>query len=125
MAKNKEDGKTYAAKIRFNPATEKRTRNNKEKIVIAYKRFIREVIGMSMCDHKNIVKFKEALRDADGDLYIFMESCDLELEGKIKKDIEESRGPIEERLLVDILREIGEGIHYMHSNKLSHRDIDP
>ena len=59
---------------------------------------------MSMCDHKNIVKFKEALRDADGDLYIFMESCDLELEGKIKKDIEESGSPIEERLLVDILR---------------------
>ena len=95
MAKNQKDGKTYAAKIRFNPATEKKSRFNKEKILTAYKRFIREVIGLSICEHKNIVKFIEALRDAEGDLYIIMDTCDFELDYKIKKEIEERGGPIQ------------------------------
>ena len=40
LVKNKKDGLTYAAKIRFNPAIDMRTRNKKDKIVNAYKRFI-------------------------------------------------------------------------------------
>ena len=59
---------------------------------------------MSNCNHKNIVKFKQALRDAEGDLYIIMEHCDMDLEHKIKKEIEDRGNPIEEIILVDILR---------------------
>ena len=47
LAKNIKDGQTYAAKIRFNPGTERKNRNNKELITIAYKRFLKEVVGMS------------------------------------------------------------------------------
>ena len=78
--------------------------NDKEKIDNAYKRFLREVEGMSQCNHRNIVKFKQALRDADGDLYIIMEHCDEELDKKIKKDIEERGSPIEERKLINLVK---------------------
>ena len=47
LAKNTMDGQTYAAKIRFNPGKERKNRDNKDLIVFAYKRFIREVVGMS------------------------------------------------------------------------------
>ena len=40
------------------------------------------------------------------------------------KKIEE-KGSIEERQLVDILRQIAEGLNYMHDKNLFHRDIDP
>ena len=79
MAKNKKDGKTYAAKIRFNPATERKTRNDKDLMLFAYKRFIREVVGMRKCNHENIVKFIEALRNYEGDLFIIMDQCDISL----------------------------------------------
>ena len=59
---------------------------------------------MSICNHMNIVKFKQALRDIKGDLYIIMELCDVSLLQKIEKDIEENGGPIEEKILIDILR---------------------
>ena len=59
---------------------------------------------MSHCNHKNIVKFKQALRDKEGDLYIIMDFCEPDLQSKIKKDIEERKGPIEERILVDFLK---------------------
>ena len=88
LAKNKKDGTKYAAKIRFNPGTNRRLRNNKESIINAYTRFIREVESMSHCNHKNIVKFIHALRDSEGDLYIIMEHCDVDLKHKIKNDIE-------------------------------------
>ena len=59
---------------------------------------------MSHCNHKNIVKFKQALRDAEGDLYIIMDHCEMDLDHKIKNDIEVSGGPIEERILIDMLK---------------------
>ena len=51
---------------------------------------------MSNFDHKNIVKFKEALRDIKGDLYIIMDCFDESLEHKIKNDIQNKGGPLEE-----------------------------
>ena len=99
--------------------------NHKEKIISAYKRFIREVESMSHFNHKNIVKFHQALRDAEGDLYIIMEHCDENLERKIKKDIYKEGGPIDESKLVEILRQIAKGINYLHGMNLSHRDISP
>ena len=77
--------------------------NNKKEIIDIYKRFIREVEGVSNCTHKNIVKFIRALRDYRGKLYIIMEKCDIDLWHKIKNIIEE-KGLIEEKQLVKILR---------------------
>ena len=59
---------------------------------------------MSHCNHKNIVKFKQALRDSEGLLYIIMDHCEMDLDHKIKNDIEVRGGPIEERILIDMLK---------------------
>ena len=67
-------------------------------------RFIREVEGIRNCNHENIVKFIRALRDDKGDLYIIMDHCEMDLDHKIKNDIEVSGGPIEERILIDMLK---------------------
>ena len=77
---------------------------NKDKLVNVYKRFLAEVDAMIHNNHENIVKFKQALRDAEGDLYIIMDYCETDLYHKIKKDIEERGSPIEEKILVDFLR---------------------
>ena len=60
--------------------------------------------AISHCSHKNIVKFHQALRDDLGDLYIIMDLCDIDLKHKIRNDIEERKCPIEERVLVNILK---------------------
>ena len=53
-----------------------------------------------------------------------MEKCDIDLWHKIKNIIEE-KGLIEEKQLVKILRQIAEGLKYMHDKNLGHRDVDP
>ena len=41
------------------------------------------------------------------------------------RNIIEENGHIEERQSVDILRQIAEGLKYMHDKNLGHRDVDP
>ena len=66
----------YAAKKVFNPATNEKLENIREKILDVYKRFLAEADAMLSNNHKNIAKFKQALRDSKGNLYIIMEFCD-------------------------------------------------
>ena len=66
----------YAAKKVFNPATNEKLENIREKILDVYKRFLAEADTMLNNNHKNIAKFKQALRDSKGHLYIIMEYCD-------------------------------------------------
>ena len=121
---DKKNGQTYAAKIRFNPAMERRFMNDKDMIINIYNRFVREVEVISNCNHENVVKFIRALRDDRGDLFIIMEHCDMGLMHMVTK-IKEDKGSIEERQLVNILRQIAEGLNYLHEKNLFHRDIDP
>ena len=48
---DKKNGQTYAAKIRFNPAMERRFMNDKDMIRNIYNRFVREVEVISNCNH--------------------------------------------------------------------------
>ena len=73
---NIKDGKVYAAKKRFNPGTDRKLRNNKAKLLEVYNRFLAEVEAMKTSNHKNVIIFKQALRDVEGDLYIVMDFCD-------------------------------------------------
>ena len=58
---------------------------------------------MSHSNHKNIAKFKQALRDDKGDLYIIMELCDCNLYEQRMKDVGEE-GFYEEAQIVNMLR---------------------
>ena len=98
------DKNVYAAKKVFNPATNEKLDNNREKILDAYKRFIAEAEAMLNNNHKNIAKFEQSLRDSNGNLYIIMEYCN---EGDLYKwrlDNLNQDGLLDEDLMIEILR---------------------
>ena len=76
-------------------------------------------------NHQNIVKFQQALRDAQGDLYIIMELCDGGDLYQWRLGNIDKEGLLEEDLMIEMLRQIAEGLNYLHGKNLGHRDIDP
>ena len=65
------NGQSFAAKVRMNPANNKRL--NYKYRVSEYKYYLKEIEILRKTHHPNIVKFKEAFRDKDGNLFIIME----------------------------------------------------
>ena len=76
-------------------------------------------------NHKNIAKFKQALRDSKGNLYIIMEFCDGGDLYQWRLDNLGQDGVLDENLMIEILRQIAKGLNYLHGKELGHRDLDP
>jgi serine/threonine protein kinase len=75
---------------------------------------------MMMCkDDDNIIKCSDAF-DYGERLWIIMELMDI---GAITDILEEKGGNMEERLCAFILRKTLEGLCYLHSKSIIHRDI--
>jgi calcium-dependent protein kinase len=82
--------------------------------------FRREMRLISECDHPNIIKGIEAFEDSTH-LYMVMEECSGgELFDRIK-----ARKKYTEKDACDVLRQLGEGIAYLHDNKIAHCDLKP
>ena len=97
------DGKTFAAKRRRNPASNKSL--NYEGRLRVYQTYLKEIDYLSHCNHVNIVKFEEALRDKLGNLYIILEMCDDVLYHKRDLDLGENKF-YDERIIINILKQI-------------------
>jgi len=83
-------------------------------------RFRQEARTMSQLIHPNIIRFW-SVEEKDGNLYIVMDY----VPGKDLKHIINSRGPLPIHEVLQIGRQIIEGLAYAHYLKIVHRDIKP
>ncbi len=83
-------------------------------------RFRNEATAAGSLHHKNIVTVFEC-GDYDGTPYLVMEYLDGEDLSRICK----RQAPLSLYQKVDTMRQIGQGLHYAHSNGVLHRDVKP
>ena len=89
-----------------------------------YKNYLGEVELLSHSNHRNIAKMVDSLRNFRGALYIIMEHFE---EGNLyqKRLTDVGTGYYKEHEVIDILRQICEGVSYINGKGAAHRDIDP
>ncbi|HOO67912.1 MAG TPA: Stk1 family PASTA domain-containing Ser/Thr kinase, partial [Bacilli bacterium] len=90
---------------------------NDEKFV---RRFQREALSASSLSHPNIVEIYDVGED-DGNFYIVMEYVD----GKNLKQLIKKRGKLSLPEVVDIMKQLTDGISHAHDLFIIHRDIKP
>ena len=90
---------------------------NDEKFV---RRFQREALSASSLNHPNIVEMYDVGED-DGNFYIVMEYVD----GKNLKQLIKRRTKLSLTEVVDIMKQLTDGISHAHDSFIIHRDIKP
>jgi len=90
---------------------------NDEKFV---RRFQREALSASSLNHPNIVEMYDVGED-DGDFYIVMEY----VEGKNLKQLIKRRTKLSLPEVIDIMKQLTDGIAHAHDSFIIHRDIKP
>ena len=90
---------------------------NDEKFV---RRFQREALSASSLNHPNIVEMYDVGED-DGNFYIVMEYVD----GKNLKQLIKRRTKLSLTEVVDIMKQLTDGIAHAHDSFIIHRDIKP
>ncbi|MFK7778226.1 MAG: serine/threonine-protein kinase, partial [Gimesia sp.] len=84
------------------------------------RRFYREMELVGQLDHPNIVKATDA-GEADDTCFLVMEFLD----GHDLKKILNTEGPLSITASCSILRQVANGLQYIHNHDLIHRDIKP
>ncbi len=91
--------------------------SNDEKFV---RRFQREALSASSLNHPNIVEMYDVGED-DGNFYIVMEYVD----GKNLKQLIRRRAKLSLPEVIDIMKQLTDGIAHAHDSFIIHRDIKP
>lgn len=84
------------------------------------RRFQREALSASSLNHPNIVEMYDVGED-DGDFYIVMEY----VEGKNLKQLVKRRTKLSIPEVIDIMKQLTDGIAHAHDSFIIHRDIKP
>eukprot|EP00808_Paulinella_micropora_P003703 g36754.t1 len=112
---DKKTGKEYAVKV----MNLSRFRSNKRAKTV-FDNFRNEFMLMQQLDHPNIIKAQKAY-ETKTELYFVMELCT----GGELFDRISSRKSYSEKDAQVVLRQIMEGLDYMHSKKIAHCDLKP
>ncbi|CAD8082774.1 unnamed protein product [Paramecium primaurelia] len=91
--------------------------NRIEKEVIPY--MINEIVLLQSSQNNNVIQLIEAFQTPNR-LYIVLEYCFIDLEKMIQKYY---RRCLPDDLVIIILRQLVNGLHHLHKNKIIHRDI--
>ncbi|CAE7252857.1 CPK2 [Symbiodinium sp. CCMP2592] len=83
-------------------------------------RLNQEIAIMKMMDHPNIIKLYESFED-ERNIYLVMELCSG---GEVFAHIIEN-GNFTEVIAATLMQQIIRAVHYMHENKVAHRDLKP
>ena len=99
-----------------NKVAAKRICKREEEIITKITRDLSKLLDL---DHANIAKY-ENVHQLDSTVWIFMEFCP-------HKDLYEffRKRRLTERQHLDIMIQIAQGVEYLHSNNIIHRDIKP
>ena len=87
------------------------------------KRLSNEIMILKQINHPNIVRLIE-LKKTKTHCYIVTEYCNGgSLSDCLKKYIKLHRRPFPEKIVQYLMKQIVDAIHYLHSNKIIHRDL--
>ena len=92
---------------------------------IDYKSTYREKTIQKMINNENIVKLYDSFEDCLNHYLVFEYFANNTLEEKIQKHIESTLEPIKEKIIINIFKQILNGIEYLHSKNVIHRYIKP
>ena len=87
------------------------------------KRLANEITLLKKIQHPNIVRLID-LKKTKSHCYIVMEFCNGgDLSGCLKKYMAFHRRPFPEEIVQYLMKQIVSGMHFLHSNKIIHRDL--
>ena len=89
------------------------------------KNIYREKTIQKMINNENIVKLYDSFEDGPNHYLVFEYFANNTLEEKIQKHMESTLEPIKEEIIINIFKQILNGIEYLHSKKVIHRYIRP
>jgi len=110
MMQSKADKKTYAAKVI--------SKNQMITRLLGLDTLYTEIKNLRKVNHPNIVKLKEVF-ETPSSIYLIMDY----VEGEELKTYLQTKGKFTEEDCVPIMKNILETVHYLHENKIIHRDL--
>src|SRR2546429_5918303 len=83
---------------------------------------LRREAGLAMrLDHPNVCRILRLGESEDGLIYLVMPFLD----GELLSDREVRGGPMELGTGIDVLRQVGTGLHHAHALQIVHRELNP
>lgn len=96
------------------------SQNNKVMVEKLKARFLKEAQNIAKLDHPGVIRIHDIFEE-NGTAYYVMDF----IEGETLSEIIKNKGPLNVEAAKDIILKVGEPLHYVHSQNMTHFDIKP